>query len=137
MRDDDVIVTRVIERLERTHETIAGAATLKRMGTVAIAAAVLAHWAETLAWATRELRARHGTVPSRTHIRASVQQAVLDRAYDAAHGGFRCATCQHLTPHRAEVHIDHVMPVARGGTNTIHNLRVLCAACNLRKGATP
>ena len=32
-------------------------------------------------------------------------------------------------------HIDHKLPVALGGTDEIDNLQVLCAACNLHKGA--
>lgn len=31
--------------------------------------------------------------------------------------------------------VDHVIPVARGGTNTTHNLVAACRACNRRKGA--
>jgi HNH endonuclease len=32
-----------------------------------------------------------------------------------------------------ELHLDHVIPVSRGGTSTVENLRVLCAECNLKK----
>lgn len=31
--------------------------------------------------------------------------------------------------------IDHYIPLARGGTHTLENLRPACAACNLSKGA--
>lgn len=31
--------------------------------------------------------------------------------------------------------VDHVVPVAKGGTNTTHNLVAACRACNRRKGA--
>jgi hypothetical protein len=33
-------------------------------------------------------------------------------------------------------HIDHVVPLARGGTNWITNLALACARCNITKGAT-
>lgn len=33
--------------------------------------------------------------------------------------------------------VDHVIPVAAGGTNTSHNLVAACQACNRRKGAKP
>ena len=31
-------------------------------------------------------------------------------------------------------HVDHIIPVAAGGSDDPHNLRALCAPCNLRKG---
>ena len=32
-------------------------------------------------------------------------------------------------------HVDHVLPIAKGGTNNADNLQLLCPKCNLRKGA--
>lgn len=32
-------------------------------------------------------------------------------------------------------HIDHIMPIALGGGNTIKNIQLLCPPCNLHKGA--
>jgi 5-methylcytosine-specific restriction endonuclease McrA len=32
-------------------------------------------------------------------------------------------------------HVDHIIPVADGGTDRLDNLRPSCAACNLAKGA--
>ena len=35
----------------------------------------------------------------------------------------------------ADVHVDHIAPLARGGTNHPDNLQLAHAACNIRKGA--
>lgn len=34
-----------------------------------------------------------------------------------------------------ETHIDHVIPIARGGCNDIVNLQILCKPCNLKKSS--
>lgn len=31
-------------------------------------------------------------------------------------------------------HVDHVIPLSRGGTHSVSNLAIACADCNLRKG---
>ena len=38
-------------------------------------------------------------------------------------------------PDLSLLHVDHIMPLARGGPNTLDNLQLLCARCNLAKGA--
>lgn len=46
-------------------------------------------------------------------------------------------TCQYCGRHSPGVvlHVDHVKPVSRGGTNRIDNLLTSCADCNIGKGA--
>ncbi len=44
----------------------------------------------------------------------------------------KCAYCKQLL---TVYHIDHKMPVSRGGTNDIENLQLTCPRCNMRKGA--
>ncbi len=33
-----------------------------------------------------------------------------------------------------EIHYDHVIPLARGGSHTFENIRISHGACNMRKG---
>lgn len=44
----------------------------------------------------------------------------------------RCAYCR--TP-LTEIHVDHIQPRARQGSNARRNLQLTCAPCNLAKGA--
>lgn len=53
--------------------------------------------------------------------------------FERAHG--KCESCgQVLLP--AEWECDHLVPIRRGGTNAIENLRVLCKPCHRSKTAT-
>jgi 5-methylcytosine-specific restriction endonuclease McrA len=45
-----------------------------------------------------------------------------------------CSECKKKPP-EVELHIDHIRPVKRGGTNNLDNLQFLCQRCNLKKGA--
>lgn len=58
------------------------------------------------------------------NIPPSIRSAVLDR------DGHKCSYCgstYNLT-------IDHIIPVSKGGTSSIENLRTLCDQCNMSKG---
>jgi 5-methylcytosine-specific restriction endonuclease McrA len=46
---------------------------------------------------------------------------------------WKCACCRQSVKRR--YHVDHVMPLALGGSNHPHNLQILCPDCNLRKSA--
>lgn len=50
--------------------------------------------------------------------------------------GFRCTYCG-STPSDGPLHVDHVVPVAEGGSNDPSNLVTACASCNLGKSAVP
>lgn len=66
------------------------------------------------------------TSPGRKPTPRSVIRAVWDR------DGWEC---RHCGSHR-QLTIDHIVPVAKGGPNTIDNLQTLCAPCNGRKSDT-
>jgi len=46
---------------------------------------------------------------------------------------FKCAICKTST--KKSFHIDHVMPLSKGGSNDAGNIQLLCAPCNLKKSA--
>lgn len=50
-----------------------------------------------------------------------------------AEQGSQCAICG--VGVAASYHVDHIVPLARGGTNWPDNIQVLCPPCNLSKGA--
>ena len=60
------------------------------------------------------------------HTSADVQ-----RLFDRQRG--QCALCG--VSIYAGFHVDHRMPICRGGSNNPDNLQLLCARCNLRKGS--
>lgn len=49
--------------------------------------------------------------------------------------GYTCQICGKYMPDGADIHIDHIIPVSKGGKTVPGNLQVLCAKCNLSKGA--
>lgn len=48
---------------------------------------------------------------------------------------YRCAECGVSVKAINSRHVDHIMPLALGGSNSKSNLQVLCAPCNLKKAA--
>jgi len=59
------------------------------------------------------------------YIPFPVREAVMAR------DGHRCVGCGATT----NLHLDHIHPWSHGGPSTVDNLRVVCAASNLAKGA--
>lgn len=45
----------------------------------------------------------------------------------------KCACCKRSI--KQKYHIDHIIPLRRGGSNDRRNLQLLCASCNQRKSA--
>ena len=47
--------------------------------------------------------------------------------------GFKCVLCGRNTSDGVKLHIDHIVPVSKGGKTVKSNLRTLCEDCNLGK----
>lgn len=65
---------------------------------------------------------------SKTRIPINLRRSVIER------DGPRCVFCG-LDLELNEIHLDHVIPEARGGETTRQNLQVTCRKCNTEKGA--
>lgn len=48
-----------------------------------------------------------------------------------ASDGYCCVKCQSSS----RLSIDHIIPLAKGGTDDRSNLQTMCLTCNIRKGA--
>lgn len=90
--------------------------------------------------APRETPARAAYVPP-ARVSPTVPEPVGERnrraipqdvkiAVSARDGG-RCRQCG--STHK--LHFDHVIPLSRGGSNSVANIQLLCGVCNRAKGA--
>lgn len=66
----------------------------------------------------------------RPTVQVSMRWRILQR------DGFRCVYCG-ATPDRAQLVVDHVVPLSQGGVTAESNLVAACNDCNAGKGATP
>ena len=48
---------------------------------------------------------------------------------------YTCQSCGKYMPDEVGLHIDHIIPIAKGGKSIPSNLRVLCSKCNGSKGS--
>lgn len=48
----------------------------------------------------------------------------------------RCVICGASANDGVKLHVDHIIPVSKGGKTELSNLRTLCERCNLGKGAS-
>ena len=65
--------------------------------------------------------------PGRIQVAPGTREAVFRR------DGYRCQMCGASRDNGAELELDHITPVAKGGTNDIDNLQTLCKECNRNK----
>lgn len=48
--------------------------------------------------------------------------------------GYKCQICGRTQEDGVKLHVDHIIPVSKGGETKMENLRTLCEDCNLGKG---
>ncbi len=75
--------------------------------------------------ALRVNRSARSQTGAREPVPQEVQRAVWQR--DCG----RCVKCGN----EERLHFDHIIPVSKGGSNSVQNVQVLCMKCNLRKAA--
>ena len=63
----------------------------------------------------------------RSKLNASLRYDVMQR------DGFKCKLCGASAANGAVLHVDHIVPVSKGGKTEMSNLRTLCDMCNLGK----
>lgn len=62
--------------------------------------------------------------------RISIPPSVRDYVYQRDH--YQCQSCG-KTAQDSQLSLDHIIPLATGGSNDISNLQTLCLDCNRRK----
>lgn len=67
---------------------------------------------------------------SKKNIRKPIPGRLRHRVFER--DGYRCRECG-ATNKETTLHVDHIIPVAKGGTNKLSNLQTLCEKCNLSK----
>jgi 5-methylcytosine-specific restriction endonuclease McrA len=73
---------------------------------------------------------RHTLTHKRRAEAYGVEHVEYSRSEILRRWHYRCAYCD-----ARAAHLDHVVPLSRGGTDTESNIVPACASCNLSKGA--
>lgn len=76
-------------------------------------------------------RAYHARRARKLATEGKLSVGLKDRLFGLQRG--KCACCG--LPLGNDYHLDHIMPLALGGTNTDDNIQLLRAACNMQKRA--
>lgn len=71
------------------------------------------------------------------HMANDAEHAKVTRAmrYDVlSRDDFHCVRCGRGREDGVKLHVDHIVPVSRGGESVMSNLQTLCEDCNRGKG---
>lgn len=96
-----------------------------------------ARWIEANPEKYAEARAAYGY--RRRAIEQGVEAEDIDRRVVFARDGWVCGICGESIdpalkhPDKRSVSLDHILPLARGGTHTYDNVQAACLGCNVRK----
>ena len=63
----------------------------------------------------------------RIRISTRIRKLLMDKA------GNKCVKCGRSESDGVKLHVDHIIPLAMGGTNSLDNLQPLCVSCNSSK----
>lgn len=63
----------------------------------------------------------------RTHVPKGLRHEVFKR------DNYTCVECGAKKSDGATLHVDHIIPVSKGGSDELDNLQTLCSECNLNK----
>lgn len=79
--------------------------------------------------------AKHARRAAAQNAEGSHTRSDILNLFDLQRG--RCASCASCLKVRGALkyHVDHVIPLSRGGSNDKSNLQLLCPTCNLKKGS--
>lgn len=86
------------------------------------------------AWCKQCMRPHRAAVAARRRSRVVGTYTGEDVSRLAVRQGYMCGVCRRDL-RVVGYHVDHVVPIAKGGLNVVSNLQLLCARCNLSKGA--
>jgi 5-methylcytosine-specific restriction endonuclease McrA len=63
-------------------------------------------------------------------LRITIPQSVKNYVFQR--DNYQCQSCG-KTNQETQLNIDHIIPLAKGGSNDISNLQTLCQQCNQKK----
>lgn len=80
-------------------------------------------------------REREKNLPEQRRFIAEQRRLMTDalRYEVLRRDGFRCQICGATAADGYKLHVDHIIPVSKGGKTEMSNLRVLCERCNMGK----
>ena len=92
------------------------------------------YWGDDLNWNKTKEETKSKTIKDnnykteRNKLTAGLRYDILKR------DGFKCQICGRSSEEDGvKLHVDHIIPISKGGKTTWDNLRTLCQDCNLGK----